>query len=78
MDIYNWSITSTGGAITVTGRNDIGEEVKLRNIKTVEPVLLQGVVPGRWPWSAPHPKIETVFCRAIGKDGHIHRLHISK
>lgn len=76
MHLYQWTMKPTGGAITVDGKNELGEEVKLRHIKTVTFEKLIETRPRRWWQKKARRVVHKVWLRAVDKDGNEHFLHI--
>lgn len=76
MHIWSWTMKSTGGAITVDGKNDKGDCVKVRHIKTVTFEKIIETKPFRWWQKKPRRVVHQVYCKAVDKDDTIHILHI--
>ena len=76
MHIYQWTMKSTGGAITVDGKSVFGAPVKVRHIKTVTFEKVIETKPKRWWQKKPRRIVEKVYLAATDKDGETHTLHI--
>jgi hypothetical protein len=76
MHIYNWTMTPSGGAITVDGQDESGEPIKLRHVKHVTYQKLTQTLPRRWWQAKARRVVQHVWCVAVDKDGVEHTLHI--
>lgn len=76
MHLYLWTMKQSGGAITVDGKNERGEDVKLRHIKSVTFRKMIETKPRRWWQKKPQRVVHNVYLVAVDKDGAEHILHI--
>jgi hypothetical protein len=76
MHIYEWTMKPTGGAITIDGKNELGEDVKVRHVKAIRPIKVITTHPRRWYQKKARRTVESVFLRATDADGLTHILHI--